>query len=160
MRPYEQILDKIAPVFYKLEQYQEDFVLNDQGDLIDKYLEYANIPLINYFVLPKTAYYMFSAGYTYDIIKYPAGYFKVRLITQYKLPVYPNSQYVMDIDFEFIINIIINKFSFENEVINTKNADFVFENRYENVNLNLDFKKYFIVLVGKDMYDTIRENIK
>jgi len=160
MTRYEEILNKITPIFYKLLQYKKDLVSIEQGDLIDKYLEYANIPLINYFVLPKTAYYVFFAGYTYDIIKYPTGYLKVRLIPQYKLPVYPNSRYVMDKDFDFIINIIINKFSFENEEINTKSTDFVFESSYENVKLNLDFKKYFVVLVGKDTYETIKKNIK
>ena len=160
MTLYEQILSKISPIFYKFIKYDEYFILNNQNDLINKYLEHVNIPLINYFVLPKTAYYIFFAGYTYDIIEYPAGYLKVRLFLQYKLPVYPNSRYVMDKDLEFIINIIINKFSFENEEINTKNADFVFESHYENVKLNLDFKKYFIYLVGRDTYDTIRTNIK
>jgi len=51
---------------------------------------------------------------------------------------------------EFIVNMIINKFSFENEQV-------VFS---DGILAPYTLKGLFIALVGKDTYETIRRNIK
>jgi hypothetical protein len=82
---------------------------------------------------------------------------------------------IANIGTEIIVNMVINDFSFENQKITTENTSFVdiFASRSEEEEdyeyaiikgklskLNLDFKKYFITLVGKNTYDTIRNNIR
>jgi len=69
----------------------------------------------------------------------------IRLTTNDKESIYYNPATLS----EFILDMVINKFSFENEI--PIPGDYTY---------TMDFKKVFIALVGKDMYDTIRENIK
>ena len=139
MKPYEEILNKISPVFYKFIQYQSYFV----PYLISSYLQRANVPeTLELGYLPKNSHYLFYIhGIHYlKISSFLEGKTStntlVTLITKKKIPL--DFRYiVIDID-EFLIDEILNKFS----------------------SLNSYTEKVLIALLGKDTYDTIRENIK
>jgi len=143
--PYDKILSKIAPTFYKLIKYH-DFT-TDQEDLITPYLIYVEIPTeydLAYLPLSSTYYY---SSYHFTSIRYGLGidYGNVERIILKKKEEGIGSDDLATVD-EQIINLIINRFSYENEYIEAK--------------LGLSYKKYVIAMIGKDMYDTIRSNIK
>ena len=154
MTRYDKILDKVAPTFYKLVQYQ-----SYSRELLEKYLWHAKIPVTTFpytLRIKDINYYYYVDFYTHlsegnegipinvkDIVlttKNKAEFFKERFA-------FFNERITMP---EFIVNMIINKFSFENEQI-------VFS---DGLPLPYTLKDLFIALVGKDMYDTIRQNIK
>jgi len=154
MTQYEQILGKISPTFYKLIQYELYFFSN--YDLIFSYLyrfkiprhKYIHIPLNN---LDQKNYSMKSIENT----KYPyyvtlhsfiinGKELDIRTIIMEKKYRFYSSYFTTYS--EFIVSLIINKFSFENE-------------RISNIPITT-FKDLFVGLVGRDMYDTIRANIK
>jgi len=139
MRPYEQILSKIAPTFYKLAQYQDYFNNNNLG-LVDYYLGHAKVYGIGYYhiYLPEAIninyhYYLGYAGF-YPLMKKTGSGHIIMLTAKKKISIIYDEVNLI----ELIINIVINNFSFKNE----------------------DYLKLFIALVGEDMYETIRENIK
>jgi len=180
MARYEQILSKISPIFYKLVKYNKDLDM-DSGEIsINNYLEHANIPRIYYFHMPKPLHYVFAVrkkmveyklieAYQNVWVEIPIDHLVIFITTRNDLTDIAN------IGTEIIVNMVINDFSFENQKITTENTSFVniFASRSEEEEdyeyaiikgklskLNLDFKKYFITLVGKDTYDKIRANIK
>jgi len=144
MTPYDKILNKIAPTFYKLQTYRWSIL--DSVSILLHYLPSSlraeNVHVMYYLDVFKTSrdvYYYFSLGF--HTLKEPKE-IKVMLTTTNKVEAYIYA----GID-EFIVNMVINNFSFEN-----KQLKYSFS--------SITYKDIFIALVGKDMYDTIRENIK
>jgi len=145
MTQYEKTLSKIAPVFYKTLQYEEYF--ETHLDLNIPYLEHAEVPEVDYLYLPTKNVYFY-----YIIDKIPiylskgntVAYDLITLTAKDKMPIHGDANLI-----SFIISLIINKFSFENE--NIMAVSFT---------VYISLKPLFIALVGRDMYDTIRQNIK
>jgi len=154
MTQYEKILSKITPTFYKLIQYREYF--DKFNDVIPSYLlhaednVYAKAPAVYRLILPAKDIY-------YYIIVYISSVFirgetvsdrMILLTTRNKMPaIYGNVVYLD----QLIVNLIANNFSFENANLILK---------YFGIYRDYTYEKFFILLVGKDMYDTIRANIK
>jgi len=149
MIPYEKILSKIAPTFYKTIQYIDYFDKSQRfifsylrwsgaPEEHQIYLRLENINYFYYFNFTKQSYYYPSKGKTIGVIV-------IMLTAKGKIPTHLVT-HLVTLE-ELIVNMIINNFSFENE--------------YEQYSSRTaSFKDFFIYLVGKDMYDTIRENIK
>ena len=146
MIQYEEILDKISPVFYKFLNYRSYF--KDNNELVSSYLEKIN----PYFV---------SRFYPYPeipIVKAPTYLFLVfeffgprpitiSLFEEYEIGISYSASY-----YETIVILIINNFSFENHGLNYSFP----VKKYRPVTI----KDLFIALVGKDTYETIRRNIR
>jgi len=157
MMPYEEILNKISPIFYKLLQYQ-----SYSSELLRKYLWHANVPITNFLYTLRTKdinYYYYANLYLYLSEGYegkPIYFKKILLTTKNKVTFFKELFYVFGARLtmpEFIVNIIINKFSIENKQV-------VPSNSLDGLPLPYTLKDLFIALVGKDTYDTIRRNIK
>ena len=154
MMPYEKTLSKIAPVFYKLEHYQ-----SYSSELLEKYLWHAKVPITTFLYtlrIKDINYYYYVDLYMYlseGSEGIPINVKEILLTTKNKVEFFKerfaffNERLTMP---EFIVNMIINKFSLENEQL-------VFS---DGLPLPYTLKDLFIGLVGKDMYDTIRQNIK
>ena len=157
MRPYETILNKISPIFYKFLLYEE-YIDNiaRSGSLIESYLAaakiYPTISRLYTFYLPK------KGNYYYYYIRHFASYFikfrsldnmtykkAVMLVTNDKVR---EVAYTVYLD-ALIVNMILNKFSAENEREIEK-----FNDR------DINPTNTFIALVGRETYETIRANIK
>jgi len=137
MRRYEGILNKIAPTFYKFARYDEDF-----GENLDSTLSYMDV---NKLITYSTILSRNKVNYALAINKKPFNntYYHDNVIKLGKsnaVPLYSGDGYV-----EFITSIILNKFSFENEIISPYGTT---------------AKDLFIALVGRDLYDAIRISIK
>jgi hypothetical protein len=150
MTQYETKLGKIAPVFYKFAHYEYYFLYFN--DLLRQYVKRANIRLEFLFVpneylcRRKDVFYCYNSEYKSFLINGTAKYlFKIMLYRKDKV----RALYGYDNLPEVIVNMVINKFVFEN-----KKIECCFK-RY-----NYTFKDLFVALVGKDTYDTIRKNIK
>ena len=131
MTQYEQILNKISPTFYKTLQYHDYYSYG----IIWSYFVKKGFYISSFVHLPiKNTHYYYTIYYSSDFIK---GNITLTTI---------KSKHSVDLA-ELIINMVINKFSFENEQI-------------EEASNRVSFKNAFIAAVGKDMYETIRENIK
>ena len=159
MRPYEQILNKIAPVFYKVINYREYF--NKSSNIIIQYLLYIQkrvnkkIPDIDALWLPDPNFP--ELGLHYFMSAYlPRSFSKE--ITNSRIVVFTKASKLdkydlilfIDID-QFVINLVINRFSFENEYPLIS---------FFGTPADCTYKDLFIALVGKDTYETIRRNIK
>ena len=152
MTQYEEILSKIAPIFYKLTWYHGFTV--DHTELVKSYLARINIPdeydLV--FVPLSSKYYCFL--YSGIQIRYGLGIKSLDIksieLKEKELGIEEGNLAYAD---EIIINIIINRFSFEYEYIDTVTF-------YKTEELGLSYKKYIMALIGRDTYDTIRRNIK
>jgi len=158
MRRYEEILNKIAPIYYKLIKYFDFAFYNSQ--LINQYLIEAGlteIAQVNTLELLKNCSYNYHYYiYFYELTKH--GYIaKIALTTENIREIYGFSSYsVYSATFdEVIVNMVINKFSFENTHI--MGYEYFIQ---KNFILSHTYKDLFIALVGKDTYDTIRRNIK
>ena len=135
MRQYEEILNKISPLFYKLASYDDYF-----GENLDSTLSYMDV---NKLITYSTILSRNKVNYALAINKKPFNntfYYKVKLGKSNAVALYSGDGYV-----EFITSIILNKFSFENEIISPYGTT---------------AKDLFIKLVGKDLYDAIRTSIK
>jgi len=148
MTHYEQILDKIAPTFYKLAQYNEYFEKSQL--LVHSYLASIKLfPIMLSLYLPK------KSNYYYFYIKYIPHYYPflkkivykqtTMLVTNDKIEDATN---VIQLD-ELIVNMIINGFSAENE------REIVEFNDY-----HINPTNTFIALVGRDLYETLRASIR
>jgi len=161
MKPYEKILSKITPTFYKLKQYYEYFD-NIDYPIITSYLSKAKLPKIydvefpldwldrKYFsmqAIENTKYYYYTGAYPFEIKGKTLYMKRVTMNIKYKLNVKRSFVYLS----EFIVNMIINNFSFENENIHDPSESSSYAKNY---------KDLFVGLVGRDMYETIRQNIK
>jgi len=140
MKQYEKTLSKIAPTFFKTIQYHSYFIPYQ----ISSYLHRANVPeKYELTFLPKNINYCFYIhGIRYSKVSYllegkTTSDAIVMLTTKDKLPL-DNQNFVISLD-EFLIDMIINKFR---------------------SSLDRYIEKVLIALVGKEMYDTIRTNIK
>ncbi|NAY82423.1 MAG: hypothetical protein GU362_06070 [Thaumarchaeota archaeon] len=137
MTQYEKILNKISPVFYKFVRYDDYF-----GKNLDSTLSYMDV---NKLITYSTILSRNKVNYALVINKKPFNntYYHDNVIKLGKsnaVPLYSGDGY-----FEFITSIILNKFSFEDEIISPYGTT---------------AKELFIALVGKDTYETIRTNIK
>ena len=152
MMQYESVLNKIAPMFYKFTDYEYYFL--SFNDLLRQYVKRANIRL-EYLLVPneylcrtKDAYYCYNSEYDSYLINGITKYlFRIMLYRKDKNKI--RALYGYDNLPEVILNMVINKFVFEN-----KKIECCFE-RY-----NYTFKDLFIALVGKELYDAIRISIK
>ena len=136
MTQYEQTLNKISPTFFKTIQYY--YYFDNYLTSTISYLEHAKVPEVNYLYLPTKNNY-----YYYAIIGMIANKDVIMLTTKDKKIIHGAVSLA-----EFIINLVINNFSFENE--NIMSASFTTGR----------LKPLFIALVGEDMYETLRQNIK
>jgi len=149
---YESVLNKVAPLFYKFANYEYYFLYFN--DLLRQYVKRANIRLEyllvpnEYICRPKDVYYCYNSEYKSFLINGTTKYlFKIMLYRKDKvrdLYGYKNLP-------EVILDMVINKFVFENKKIE---LECCFE-RY-----NYSFKDLFIALVGKDLYEAIRNSVK
>jgi len=158
LNKYEQTLNKIAPLFYKLTQYFEFSFKNSH--LINRYLIKAGlteIAQVNTLELLKNCSYNYHYYiYFYELTKH--GYIaKIALTTENNHEIYGFSSYsVYSATFdEVIVNMVINKFSFENTHI--MGYEYFIQ---KNFILSHTYKDLFIALVGKELYDAIRTSIK
>jgi deoxyhypusine synthase len=118
----------------------------DNFHLIDSYIRSAKLPRIYHVdvLFSKDTYYYYDTGsdnfgeHTPKVI--------IRLATRNNVSIYSDSYFD-----EFIVNMVINKFSFENDKI-------VCEAGYEEY--DIPYKDLFIVLVGKDLYEALRISVK
>jgi len=134
MIQYEGILDKIAPVFYKLIRYEEYICSN--CSLLLEYFENAHVSGFCTAYHPMQNYYYYY--YTELELKGYRAVF-ISLKDKAKLRIYGHWITFCDV----IVNLVINNFSFENE-------------HHEPTS----FKYLFQAAVGEDTYETIRRNIK
>ena len=150
MTRYEETLSKIAPVFHKFITYHEYF-LTITGPFT-AYLSKAG------FYSDISVSYPISTNYIKNYINYLyySGYilmdYKTRTFYPYiilgKTSLYKKFNMFLSIP-DIITNMIINNFSFEK-------LNFLEDSETANKSL----KDLFIALVGKDTYETIKNNIK
>ena len=155
MMQYESVLNKVAPMFYKLANYQ-DYYEKNYYLFIDSFLGYTKTPEVYHlYILPRYSYYYFrikkpfyrisdkniSAPYNIYIV---SDIYTVSL-TERKA----QSRYDIVSHIELIVNAVINNFYVENKKLP---APYLVS--AEGV------EKVFIKLVGKDLYDAIRISIK
>jgi len=145
MRPYEETLNKISPVFYKLIRYRE-FRFNNIW-FLEQYLSKAKLPRIDHVdvidLLSDSSYFYSTGSLDFESSMHTEI---VRITTKDNVDIYADSY----ID-SFIVNMVINKFIFENKTISSWGGIDIYDNTY---------KDLFIALVGKDTYETIRTNLK
>ena len=139
MTRYEQTLNKVAPTFYKFAIYSHYF-LNKKLELAD-FVNY-DLDAIRGYSSNKVSYSFITS---FDRVNHD-WYF---IISLSKL-----NGFMVDKLYGFtgfITTMVINNFSFEDKKI-VENAKPLY--------LSLPSKDLFIRLVGKDMYDTLRENTR
>ena len=159
MKQYESVLNKVSSMFYKLIQYREYF--NESSDIIFQYLLYIQkrvnkkIPDIDALWLPDPNFP--ELGLHYFMSTYlPRSFSKE--ITNSRTVVFTKASKLDKYDLilfiyidQFVINLVINRFSFENE--------------YPRINFfgtpaDCTYKDLFISLVGKDLYEALRISVK
>jgi len=145
MTQYENILNKVAPVFFKFIRYNE-YVISADNDIYS-YLKSMSLPPYEYKTVSTHSIFK-EMDYLYycsldSKYTYPTYAISILLTTTKKILSTHYEYFTID---DFIVNIIINKFSFEN--MHMYYAPF------------LRFADFFIILVGKDTYEAIRANIK
>ena len=147
MRPYEEILNKISPLFYKLLNYSA--YLKDQylsGNVIGEYLKRSNIGKYVFYFKPRHIQYFFiSTAFKFSCITLAKNICIKKKIFLTEENITKLLYFREDNLDMFIVNMIINNFSFENDYITLE---------------GLPFQNLFIALVGRDTYDAIRANIK
>jgi len=149
MRHYETILSKITPTLYKLIQYEEyfDSECRSENEYIEKAKGFGFCGL--YFPMQNIYYHFFSYIPPYTFAKR-----RSRLIKGYQTIIF-NTKDKLEERFynssislcELIVDLVINNFKFEDEHPTVPD-------------LSISLKDLFIALVGRDMYDTIRANIR
>ena len=153
MTRYEQILNKIAPVFFKFIRYNE-YVISAITNF-RSYLKSMSLPeeyesVFTHSIFKEMDYLYYCSWYSK--YKYPEESNVNFDLTYEESVLLTTTNKVLSTHYEhftidnFIVNIIINKFSFENMPMYY--APF------------LRFADFFIILVGKDTYEAIRRNIK
>ena len=167
MKQYEQILSKITPTFYKLLKYENYFDYGPNLRLILSYLNNAKLPIISDVELPvnykyfskknffskqavsSTHYYYSNSGGSLIIEGKKVYVDFIELLEKKKFNMLNYERFIATFPV-FVVNMVINNFSFENEPIVPVGGSPKFDN----------LKSLFMVLVGKDTYETIRANIK
>jgi len=153
------VLNKVSSMFYKLIQYREYF--NESSDIIFQYLLYIQkrvnkkIPDIDALWLPDPNFPELGLHYFMNAYR-PRSFLKE--ITNSRTVVFTKASKLDKYDLilfiyidQFVINLVINRFSFENE--------------YPRINFfgtpaDCTYKDLFMALIGKDTYEAIRTNIK
>ena len=145
MRQYESVLNKIAPLFFKFINYEFYFKMDNFEFQFD-YLRKINLyPVIVAVDIPiKAITYILR---THDLPLEP--FHIIALFESHKKERYIRGNYVRISIHEIIVNLILNKFIFENEIL-----------KLESIKANYTFKDLFIDAVGRDLYDAIRNSIK
>jgi hypothetical protein len=146
MRQYEQTLNKITPILYKFSNYRSNLTVPVR--IIWDYLKSFEVPQEIAVDIP-TEYvnYIYAIkfiGLFSPLTGKASSDHIIWLTKKDKI-----SEFWRAIIDEFIVNMVINKFSFEK--LHIFSLGFLFPQSY---------KDLFIALVGKDTYETIRKNIK
>ena len=167
MRPYEQILNKITPILYKLLKYENYFDYGPNLRLILSYLNNAKLPIISDVELPvnykffskknffskqavsNTHYYYSNSGGSLIIEGKKVYVDFIELLEKKKFNMLNYERFIATFPV-FVVNMVINNFSFENEPIVPVGESPKSDN----------LKSLFVALVGKDTYKTIKNNIK
>jgi len=154
MTQYEKTLSKISPTFYKFVSYDNYFFTSTYAELLKSYLfetKLANTKNIVY-LLP---FLPISENYINYLFHSWRGHIERRqpktvyfVITLDKISLHKDLNLLFYIS-DAVINMVINNFSFEKLKLSDKPTV-----------TNKTFKDLFIALVGRDMYETIRANIK
>ena len=144
MIQYEEILNKVSPVFYKFINYREYFDINTASQF--SYLKNAGI---SYDTIYSICEIPITKASTYFLRIDIVGARFSPTITLYED--YRIGKYVWVTHDEAIVILIINNFSFEKHT--------VIRSRVYMSTLDT-YKDLFIAAVGKDTYETIRRNIK
>ena len=139
MSKYEGILSKIAPALYKFSQYAKYFLSN-------------RIIIIHpfRFYIDKDDYYS-SNNISYTLV------LRREILNHniyYAIFLGKSNRFMVDPSYGFtgfITTMIINNFSFEDKKLVISRAPLY---------LSIPAKDLFVRIVGKDIYDTIRANIK
>jgi len=153
MKHYEETLSKIAPVYYKFISYDNYFFSSIYTKLLRAYLfetKLANTKNIVYFfpflsISENYINYLFHSWFGHIERRTKAAYLVIMLdkISLHKdLNIHP---FISDA----VIDMVINNFSFEKLKLSDNPTV-----------TNKTFKDLFITLVGEDMYETIRSNIR
>jgi len=143
MRPYEETLNKISPVFYKFISYSRDFLENRANTL--NFINY-DFDVEHYYSSSKVDY---SLLINHNLISHDPPFFWYFVISIRK-----SNGFMVDLTYgftQFMTTMVINNFSFENQKIVASRRPLY---------ISLPSKDLFIKLVGKDTYETIRNNIK
>jgi len=147
MTHYDQILNKIAPTFYKVLQYYDYF--NKSYYPIISYLEHAKVPDVYAFMSLPTE----NVNYYYYSFKH-IGSHHIAEKTE------SGENIILSIKDKVNETIELGAFSLDQFIVNTVINNFSYENKHIYVNSVESYKDLFIALVGKDLYDAIRQNIK
>jgi len=144
MRPYEEILNKVSYVFYKFINYREYFNRNTGYEF--SYLENAGNSSKSVYAAPEIPITK-APTYFLSIDRWGAVFSPTITLYEY----YGIGKTIGVTHEEAIIDLVLNKFSFEKySVINSltyrRSPD--------------TYKDLIIAAVGKDTYEAIRANIK
>jgi len=136
---YEQVLNKVAPTFYKFATYSHYF-LNKKREIVN---------FVNYDLDVTRGYSSNKVSYSFitDFDRVNHDWYFIISLKKLNL-------FMVDELYGFtgfITTMVINNFSFENKKI-VENAKPLY--------LSIPAKDLFVRVVGQDMYETIRENIK
>jgi len=148
MRPYEQILNKISPVLYKLIEYRDYF--SESRFLIRSYLRQKDFPNVSELHLSPgniNYFYIVDIASLLPFIR-KIGSKRIILLTT-KDKVTEEVRHYIRLD-EVIVNMILNKFSYNDEYISSFSGSLY----------RVNFETLFITLVGRSTYEAIRNNIK
>ncbi|MFP3190033.1 MAG: hypothetical protein RXR31_01670 [Thermoproteota archaeon] len=155
MTLYEQVLNKISPLFYKLTRYQ-DYYEKNYYSFIASFLGYTKTPEVYHlYIMPRYSYYYFSIKKPiYRIsdknISAPYNIYIVSDIYTVSLTERKaQSRYDIVSHIELIVNAIINNFYLENKKLP---APYLVSAE--------GLEKVFIKLVGRELYDALRSSIK
>ena len=146
MRHYEAVLNKISPMFFMLSNYRTN--LNVPVRIIWDYLKSFELPQeIAVDILTEDVNYIYAIkfiGLFSPLTGKTSSDHIIWLTKKDKI-----SKFWRALIDEFIVNMVINKFSFEE--LHIFALGFLFSQSY---------KDLFNALVGKDTYEAIRRNIK
>jgi len=149
MTRYEEILNKVSPVFHKFINYRKYFDINTASQF--SYLKNAGI---SYDTIYSPCEIPITKTPTYFLRIDRAGARFSPTITLYED--YRIGKYVWVTHVEAIVDLVLNKFRFEERKVI---RSYSYKRSPYDYSLNT-FKELFIAAVGKDTYDTIRRNIK
>jgi hypothetical protein len=149
MKRYEEILSKVSYVFYKVINYRKYF------DIYTGYeFSYLHNAGISYDTIYSPCDIPITKAPTYFLSINRAGVIFSPTVTLYED--YRRGRYVVVTHEDAIVDLVLNKFSFEkHKVIRPQ----VYKRSIYDYSPDT-FKDLFIAAVGKDTYETIKNNIK
>ena len=143
MRPYEETLNKISPIFYKFISYSRNF-LENRANILN---------FINYDFDVEHYYSSNKVNYSLLIIRKSISHDRP-YVWYFIISLRKSNGFMVDLTYgftQFMTTMVINDFSFENQKIVASRRPLY---------ISLPSKDLFIKLVGNDTYDAIRRNIK